>query len=464
MRILLIMPDAHMHRMAIGPWVRSFREMPLTLCTLAGLVPESPDITVKLVDGSVDPIPWDEAVDLVGISVITGCAHPAYSIADHFRSRKIPVVLGGVHVTILPGEAAPHADALVIGRGEEAWPRLIRDFMKGKMGKVYVEKDLPGDFLEGVPLPSRELHRRGGYMVPDSVQATRGCRRSCDFCTVPALWPHYLRRPIGDVIRDIKATRGRTIAFNDVSLADDPEYAKELFRAMIPLKKRWGGLATADILDDPELLELMAQSGCVYLLFGFESDNRKVLKQIRKGFNHPVNYAELMRTMHGLGISVQGCFVFGFDEDDPTVFEATVERVNELKIDIPRYSIYTPYPGTALFQRLLAEDRILSFNWDDYDTMHVVIQPAHMSPEDLYSGFKWSYRETFRIWPIMKRMRAAGVASAINFVGNLTYRVFVRRLYHEQRFASPYSTWNPGSPPSSDHYRKAFCGDVACPA
>lgn len=455
LNLLLIMPDAHMHTLRVGPFVRSMREMPLSICTLAALTPDYPDIHIKLIDGSVDQIPLDYDADLVAISVITGCASSAYSIADNYRGRNIPVVLGGVHVTILPGEAIRHADAIVIGRGERAWPRLVEDFRAGRLQRVY-EEDVIDDLLLDVPSPRRDLHRRSGYMVPDSIQATRGCKKVCDFCTVPAVWPKYLRRPVGDVIRDIRATKGRYIAFNDVSLAEDPEYAKELFRAMIPLGKKWGGLATVDIINDPELLDLMKASGCGYLLFGFESDNLTTLKGIRKGFNKPVNYDEVIRTMHAMDISVQGCFVFGFDHDTAEVFQRTVERVNELKIDIPRYSLYTPYPGTELFSRLQGEDRILSYNWDDYDTMHVVIQPKLMSPEELYAGFKWSYRETFRLTSALARMRGLSTNSAINFIGNLTYRIFVRRLYNEQRFAAPYSTSSPETAPDEGWYRSRF--------
>jgi len=391
----------------------------------------------------------------VAISVITGCAVSAYAIADEYRRINIPVVLGGVHVTILPGEAIMHADTIVIGRAEKAWPRLIEDFRSGRMQKIY-EEEVIDDQLIDVPPPRRDLHRRSGYMVPNSIQATRGCKKVCDFCTVPAVWPKYLKRPVADVIRDIRATKGKYLAFNDVSIAEDPEYAKELFTAMIPLSKKWGGLATVDIINDPELLRLMKASGCGYLLFGFESDSQIILKGIRKGFNKPVNYDDVIRTMHGMNISVQGCFVFGFDHDGKEVFQRTVDRVNELKIDIPRYSLYTPYPGTELFRRLQGERRILSYNWEDYDTMHVVIQPALMTPEELYNGFKWAYRETFKLSSVVRRMRGLSTNSAINFIGNLTYRIFVRRLDNEQRFATPYSLNHPGTAPDEGQYRSRF--------
>jgi radical SAM superfamily enzyme YgiQ (UPF0313 family) len=454
-KILIIMPDAHMHKLKIGPFIRSMREMPLTICTLAALTPSYQDIRIRLADGSVERVPLDYDADLVAISVITGCANSAYAIADNYRKRNIPVVLGGVHVTILPGEAINHADAIVIGRAEKAWPRLIEDLRAGRMQRVY-EEEIMDDMLTDVPPPRLDLHRRSGYLIPDTIQATRGCRKVCDFCTVPAVWPKYLRRPVADVIRDIRLTSGKYIVFNDVSIAEDPEYAKDLFKAMIPLGKKWGGLATVDIINDPELLDLMRASGCRYLLFGFESDSRTILKDIRKGFNNQVNYDDVIRTMHEMGISVQGCFVFGFDHDTKETFQRTVDRVNELKIDIPRYSLYTPYPGTELFRRLHAEGRILSCNWDDYDTMHVVIRPALMTPEELYDGFKWAYRETFRTRHIAQRMRGLTTNSLINFAGNLTYRIFVRRLHYEQRFATPYSLENPGTAPDEGSYRGLF--------
>ncbi len=452
MRILLILPDAHMHKLRIGSFVRSMREAPLTLTTLAALVPPLPGVEVKLVDGSVDAVPMDGEADLVGISVITGCARPAYALARHFRKRGIPVVLGGVHVTILPGEAIQHADSIVIGRGERAWPQLIEDFRWGRLKRVYREAPLPDEVLAEVPLPRRDLQRRSGYMLPNTVQATRGCQRICDFCTVNAVWPRYLKRPVADVVHDIRSIQGRHFGFNDVSLVDDVEYAQELFTAIAPLRKKWGGLVTADSLQNTELLELMARSGCVYLLVGFESGVQTTLQGIRKNFNKTLHYHDLIRSLKGRGISVQGCFVFGFDHDDSGVFESTVQLVQDLGVDIPRYSLYTPYPGTPLFARMQAENRILSYNWDDYDTMHVVFRPVQMSPEELYRGFKWAYRETFRLDRVVKRVSRFDIRCAINFVGNLCYRIFVRRLYSEPRYAAPYSADDPGSPPSPDHW------------
>lgn len=439
MRVLLILPDGHIHKIRIGPFVRSMREAPLTLTTLAALAPKDLDINFRLVDESIDKVPLDNHADLIGISVLTGTAPRAYALAKRFRLRGIPVVLGGVHVTIMPEEAVRHADSIVVGPAEITWPRLLRDFSHGHLGKVYKDDGLPNEWLTNIPTPRRDLQRSNAYMISNTIMATRGCQHACEFCTVPGVWPGYAKRPVGDVIQDIQSMSGRLLTFNDVSLVDDVDYAKELFKAMIPLKRRWGGLATVRVADDPELLDVMARSGCRYLLIGFESISQPALREIHKGFNREEEYKSLMEALHAYGISVQGTFMFGFDSDDASIFEATVQRVIDFKVDIPRYSILTPYPGTGLYKRLLAEKRLLSCNWQDYDTMHVVFQPVKMSPDELYRGFKWAYRETFKIPHIVRRTFSLGFAGPINFVGNLTYKRFVRRLYNDEHYAKPFS-------------------------
>lgn len=443
MKILLILPDAHMHKLRIFSHVRSFREAPLTLPGLVGLASEFHDIEFICVDESVDTVPLDLNPDLVGISVMTGTARRAYALADHFRGKNIPVVLGGVHTSILPEEASKYADSIVIGMADFIWPELLRDFKNGEMKKQYREEPVKGDYAPHIPPPDYSVVRKSGYMVPYTIQATRGCIHQCDFCTVPVVCEKFLRRPVADVIRDIESVPARRIVINDVSPVDDPVYAKELFKAMIPLKKKWGGLATTKVCNDPELFDLLVKSGCQYLLIGFESVNDQALKGIKKGFNKDENYGELMKKLQGAGIVVQGCFVFGFDHDDKDVFKKTVDRVQELRVDIPRYSIYTPYPGTSLYNRLLAEGRILSTDWADYDTMHVVYKPSLMSPVELYEGFRWAYRETFKVTNILQRTWRSGLNFPIGFVGNLAYNIFARKLYANKGFEMPNQIMEP---------------------
>jgi radical SAM superfamily enzyme YgiQ (UPF0313 family) len=436
--ILLIMPDANMHKLILGSHVRSFREAPISLSTLAALTRDDSNISYQLVDESVDQIPLNATPDLVGISVLTGTARRAYALADHFRGRGIPVVLGGIHVSLMPEEAARYADSIVVGMAETSWPRLLEDFRSGQLHERYDEEAHPEPWARGVPTPRWDLHRLSGYMVPYTVQATRGCKHACDFCTVPAVWRRFQRRPIEDVIRDIRQVpKRRRFVISDVSPFDDVEYAKELLTAMIPLNKKWGGLATTKIGRDQELMELIGRSGCTFLLIGFESVDQQNLDQIHKGFNNQDDYVELIGHLHKLNIIVQGCFVFGFDHDTPDVFANTVEQVQQLKIDIPRYSIYTPYPGTKLFQRLAEEGRMLSYDWADYDTMHVVFRPKNLSPVELYEGFRWAYKETFKVKSIFERTLAGGRLFPITFFGNLAYRIFVKRLFSRKGFEMP---------------------------
>jgi radical SAM superfamily enzyme YgiQ (UPF0313 family) len=427
-RLLLLLPDGRVHRLRLGGFTRSLREAPLTMTLLAALVPPELGVDIRLVDESVDRAPLEERFDVVAISVLTGTSSRAYELADHFRGRGSRVVLGGVHVTLEPDEALRHSDAIVVGFAERSWPRLLRDLTCGRLERVYHDPEVD---LRGLPPPRRDLQRRSAYMIPDTVFATRGCRNSCDFCSVPAARFGWHTRPVAEVIDELSSIRSRRVTFNDVSLLEDRDYARELLTAMVPLGKRWGGLATSRVGEDEELLDLLGRSGCRYLLIGFESFSSPTLDAIHKGFNRPADYPELMRRLRRRGIIVQGCFVFGFDHDGPEVFAATVEAVNELKIDIPRYAVYTPYPGTPAFRRLAAEGRLLHRDWRHYDTQHVVFRPARMTPEELDRGFRWAYRETFTLRSMLGRTLGAGWWFPVAFVGNLAYRLYVRRLQED---------------------------------
>jgi radical SAM superfamily enzyme YgiQ (UPF0313 family) len=432
LNILLVLPNGRIHKLTLGPLNISFREAPLTATTLAALVPSEINVRVTIADESVQSIPFQNRYDLVGISCITGTSTRAYAIADRFRAQGATVVLGGVHVTLMPEEAAQHADAIVIGFAEDTWGELLRDFVHKRLKSVYRSEIT---HLEHIPHARRDLQKQFGYMVPNTVFATRGCKGTCDFCTIPAANFGWHTRPIAEVIAEIRTIKAKRFTFNDVNLTEDTEYAKELFRAMIPLKKLWGGLSSTRIAPDEELLQLMHQSGCRYLLIGFESLDNSSLTSIHKGFNKAEEYQALVYKLHDLDIVIQGCFIFGFDEDDHTVFARTVDLVNQLKIDIPRYAIYTPYPGTEAFERLQREQRLLHYDWQYYDTQHVVFQPKNMSPQELDEGFKWAYKQTFTVSSSLQRTWGSGANFLITFIGNLAYKLYVNRLYAEkQRF------------------------------
>ncbi len=203
MRILIVLPDGRIHKLNVWPFKSSFREAPLTATILAALVPEELELEVLVRDESVGQSPYVDQVDLVGISVLTGTSHRAYEIAKYYRERGTKVVLGGVHVTLLPDEAARHADSIVIGFAEQTWPRLLQDFVNGKIQKRYVE-DKSTNLFKGMPLARRDLQKRFGYMTPNTISATRGCKGVCEFCAVPAAEFGWQTRPIDEVIDEIK--------------------------------------------------------------------------------------------------------------------------------------------------------------------------------------------------------------------------------------------------------------------
>jgi len=428
-KMLIAMPEAGIHKLKLGPIHRSFREAPLTATSLAALVPDELNFEITIIDESIDKIPFQNHYDLVAISCLTGTALKAYRIADIFRKKGSTIILGGVHVTLMPEEAKEHADSIVIGFAERIWPQLLHDFVNGQLQKKYSDSEM---HFNEIPVPRRDLQRNNGYMVPNVVSATRGCKGICDFCTVPVAGYGWHERPIEEVIDEIKNLPSRRFVFNDVSMGENPEYFKELLRAMIPLKNKWGGLLSTKAFQDEEIVDLLKKSGCVYILIGFESVNNMSLKGILKGFNRFEEYKNIIELLRSIDVVLMGCFIFGFDEDQLDVFKKTVDFANEYKVDIPRYAIYTPYPGTEAYRRLTAEDRILHHYWQHYDTQHVVFQPKNMSPQQLDEGFRWAFRETYRPIPSLKRTIHTGKNFPITFGGNLAYNIYINRLFREK--------------------------------
>ncbi len=426
MKIQLIQPAGEIHRHRSGIFKRSLRYAPLTLTTLAALVPEDLDAEITIQDEGVQPLNLDFEADLVGLSAITGTALRTYQLADELRRQGHRVVIGGVHATLLPDEAARHADAIVTGYAETSWPRLLRDVRAGQLQPRY--SDVTDRVLQ-TPIARRELLQKKGYMTTNSIEATRGCPHKCDFCAVPAAWSGiYAHRPIADVIAELETFEKPHAVFIDLSPVEDVRYAKELYRAMIPLRIRWLGLATTRIAEDPELLRLAAESGCKGLLIGFEAVDQPTLNGMQKHFHQAADYATVVKKLHDHGIAIQGCFVFGFDGDDASVFERTVEFVDRVKIDLPRYAVMTPFPGTGAYRRLKKQGRLLHQNWSLYDVEHVVFQPRQMSPERLQEGLQWAWKQSYRWRSIASRIFGSRCMVPLSLTLNLGYRYFARKL------------------------------------
>lgn len=428
MKVQLLLPAGEIHRNTTGIFKRSLRYAPLTLTTLAALLPDDLDIELTIQDEGVQPLDLDFDADLVGISCITGTAPRGYEIADRLRSRGITVVFGGVHATLLPDEAAQHADAVVTGYAEQTWPELLRDFARGELKPRYFRPT--GRSLEGIPHARRDLLARRKYSTINSIEATRGCPHKCDFCAVPAAWAKtYAHRPVEEVVAELETFEGRHALFIDLSPVEDVPYAKSLYRAMIPLGIRWVGLATTRIAEDEELLKLAAQSGCKGLLIGFESVSQATLNETHKQFHSAQGYAEVVARLHDHGIGIQGCFVFGFDNDDESVFERTVEFVDRTRIDLPRYAVMTPFPGTGAFRQLEVQGRLLHKNWSLYDVEHVVFQPRQMSPEHLQEGLEWAWRQSYSWRSIATRFLGAPTSIWPLWVSlNLGYKHYAKHL------------------------------------
>jgi radical SAM superfamily enzyme YgiQ (UPF0313 family) len=330
----------------------------------------------------------------------------------------------------MPEEAAQHADAIVTGYAEQTWPQLLRDFDTGTMKPRYDQNE---DFtLKAQPFPRRDLINRFAYSTVHTFEATRACVHNCDFCVVPAAWgTEPFQKPVEEVIADIRQMRSRRAIFVDLNLIADLDYANRLFEALIPLKIKWFGLATLLLAFDDDLLDLVSHSGCRGLLIGFESLSRKNLHSSSKGFNDPDQYKGVMEKFHQHKISIVGAFVFGMDEDTTDVFAQTAQFAIDSKIDLPRYAIATPFPGTKLHERLKSEGRILTENWSLYDGQHVVFQPANMSVEELAAGTEIAWKSTYSFSGITSRLAWSNREPLIGLAANIGYRFYAHNL---QRF------------------------------
>lgn len=427
MKIVLISPKGPLYRHKGGIFKKSLRYQPLTLTTLAALIPEDLNATVELIDESIQTIPDNLNADIVGMTVISGTASRTYELAKMFRDKGILVVLGGPHVTLPPEEAIEHADVVFTGYAEQTWPQFLYDFKNNEVKKVYAQNaDLS---LENMPFPKRELFDKKHFLTHAVFEATRSCVHKCDFCVAPTAWgSKQYQKPIDWVIEDIKRVGKKKIIFVDLNLVSDRAYAKELFTRLINLNVHWYGLSTVLIANDDAMMELMARSGCKGLLLGLESITGDTLKEAKKQFNQSVDYKLLIKKLHSLGISIQGCFVFGLDNDTLDTFDETVEFVLETGIDLPRYAIATPFPSTPFYNRLYEEDRILTHNWELYDGQHVVFQPKQMSVEELLLGHEKAWKRTYTYANIAKRLYRAKNLQALAITSNIGYRYYANNL------------------------------------
>lgn len=366
---------------------------PLGLATLAAYL--SDDDEIDLQDQHVEELYLNDQPDLVIIQVYITNAYRAYKIADHYRQTGAYVILGGLHVTSLPEEAASHADTIFLGPGEETFPQFLKDFKTKTPKKIYTSSIRT---LDKIPPIRRDLIKRNRYLVPNSIVVTRGCPHHCDFCYKDAFFEggktFYTQR-VDDALAEIDRLPGKHLYFLDDHLLGNAKFGGELFEGMKGMNRVFQGAATVDSVLRGNLIEKAAEAGLRSLFVGFETFSPANLKQSNKKQNLEKDYVKAVNRLHSLGIMINGSFVFGLDDDDTDVFSRTVDWGVKNSITTSTYHILTPYPGTKLFKDMEQQGRILHKNWDLYDTRNVVYQTKNLTATELKSGYDKAYKDFY---------------------------------------------------------------------
>ena len=399
-------------------------EPPLGLITVAAMLPQKWE--KKLVDLNVSKLEdrqilWADYVFLSGMNIQINSFK---EVIRRCNKLGVKIVVGG------PLATTQHKDFLgvdhfILNEAEITLPLFLKDLKNGNPKPVYASDEFPE--ITSSPVPMWELLEIKKY-AGMSMQYSRGCPYDCDFCVVPKIRPGYLKRPIKEVITEIKQLKARLILFLDSSPIEDKVYIKELYRQLIPLKIKWMGLATTKINEDEELLDLAVQSGCSGLLIGFESVSQKSLDGIKKRHNSIEKYEKIIETLHSKNIAIMGCFVFGLENDDKSCFKETVDFIIRTGIDLPRFTVYTPYPGTYGFDKMKKDKRILSEDWSKYDCQNIIFKPKNMTIDELQKGHLYAWKECYSIKNIIKRMLKSKARPLTNLVANIGYKKYAAEL------------------------------------
>lgn len=431
MRILFVQPTRYRRN---GQLFKARRRwlLGMTLPYVAALTPPGHELT--MVDDCYEEVDFDGPWDMVAMTCMSHQASRAYELARAFQERGLTVVLGGFHVSLAPEEALEHADAIVFGEAEGAWPQLVRDAEAGRLARVY-QAERPSD-LKGLPAPRYDLLDLSRYRIPNlPVQTTRGCPYGCSYCEVTEIYGgRYRFRPLPEVVAEIEELmerhRRKFIYFVDDLFTGNRRRALELMESLGRLGAVWTCQATLALGDDAEVLEMMRRTGCVHINLGMETLGEESLQSINKRQNKIARYESQIRAIRRSGIDFSLNVMFGLDGDDAGVFERTVDFLIRAKAPVSYMFILAPRPGTKVRHQLLREGRILSHDWTLYGGYHTTFRPARMSPQALTEGYWRAQRRFYSLSSILRRLLPPGRHFVQQVVPNLVFHHAVRHERH----------------------------------
>jgi radical SAM superfamily enzyme YgiQ (UPF0313 family) len=420
MQIKLIQP-----KMSLRPMDSEFKRLispSLSLLVLAALTPKEHSIIIE--DENANPLHLEDSPDLVGITVNVDTSNRAYQIAEYYRKKKVPVILGGIHVSANPEEALQFADSLCIGEAENVWDEILSDGSKGQLKPKYYSTTIADP--SKIPTPRWSLTPSRKYLYTNIVVASRGCPFKCEFCYNSCEYLHhqYRNRPIAHVVEEIKELRTKHVMFIDDNLIGNIPWIRAFLKEITPLGLKWNAAVSANILNHLDVLDQMQESGCQSLFIGFESINERSIQSVQKLQNKRENYERLIDELHKRGIMVNASLVFGFDHDSPQVFQNTLDWLVKNKVETMTAHILTPYPGTVLYQKFFAEGRITDFDLSHYNTANVVFTPKQMTEEELLRGYLWIYKEFYSFKNIYRRIPDHPKQKVPYLLFSLIYRKF----------------------------------------
>lgn len=419
MKILLVQPK--MNKRPMDTDLKTRMSPSLALLTLLSLTPVGHETVI--LNENVEPVDFHCEADLVGITVTLDVMPRACEIAAEFRGQGIPVVAGGIHVTCCPEDCLAYFNAICIGPAERVWGKMVQDAQAGCLQQKYC--DMEGFSGDEIMSPMYGAMEQKSYLYTNVVLTSKGCPNRCSFCYNSCENRLYTRRPIANVIHDIKALATRHILFIDDNFIGDPDYTQALLHELRGMNLIWSAAVTTKILDCPDLLTLMADTGCKSLFIGFESINPASLESVRKD-NKVKKYEALVEAIHGRGIMINASMVFGLDGDDKDTFRRTLDWLVQMRIETLTSHILTPYPGTELYRNMDAAGRIVDRDLRKYNTSHVVFKPSGMTAEELERGYRWMYKQFYSFQNILRRFPKNKSQRRSYVLFNLFYRKFGR--------------------------------------